>query len=156
MMDSALTKVIEAIAADVLTLARAVVAQNDVGTNPKTGKNTLKNSRLQDGVQVMVRSLGQPAIIEAMFDNYIRFVEQGRRPRSGKQPPTDALRDWALARGIPADNSTLFLIARAIWRDGYQGRPVLATLEEEIDRRFDDTWADMLFEAIAGRFLSDK
>ena len=48
---------------------------------------------------------------------------------------------------IPTDNNTLFLIARAIWRDGHEGRPILATLEEKIDRKFETEWYDQLFEA---------
>lgn len=147
-MEAAIAKVIEAIAADVLTLSQALLSDNDVGTNAKTGHNTLEKSSLKNNIEVNVRQSGESVVIEALFDNYIDYIEQGRKPRTGKQPPTDALRDWALSRGIPTDNSTLFLIGRAIWRDGFEGRPVMATLEEEIDKQMDDKWADMLFDAI--------
>ncbi|SBW07054.1 hypothetical protein [uncultured Dysgonomonas sp.] len=147
-MDTAITKVIEAIAADVLKLSQTILSDNKVGTNAKTGKNTLKSSTLQESVRVEIRKIGDSVVIETLFDNYIDYIEQGRKPCTGKQPPIDALRDWALSRGIPTDNSTLFLIGRAIRRDGYRGRPVLAMLEEEIEKQWDGKWADMLFDAI--------
>lgn len=147
-MDTAITKVIEAIAADVLKLSQTILSDNKVGTNAKTGRNTLRSSALQDSVRVEIRKMGDSVVIETLFDNYIDYIEQGRKPRTGKQPPIDALRDWALSRGIPTDNSTLFLIGRAIRRDGYEGRPVLATLEEEIEKQWDDKWADMLLDAV--------
>lgn len=147
-MDTAITKAIEAIAADVLKLSQTILSDGNVGKNAKTGRNTLKSSALQDNVKVEIRNIGESVVIETLFDNYIGYIEQGRKPRTGKQPPIDALRDWALSRGIPTDNSTLFLIGRAIRRDGYEGRPVLATLEEEIEKLFDDKWADMLFDTI--------
>lgn len=147
-MDTAITKAMEAIAADVLKLSQTILSDRNIGTNTKTGKNTLKNSALEDSVRVEIRKMGESVVIETLFDNYISYIEQGRKPRTGKQPPIDALRDWALSRGIPTDNSTLFLIGRAIWRDGYEGRPVLATLEEEIEKQWDGKWADMLFDTI--------
>lgn len=147
-MDTAITKAMEAIAADVLKLSQTILSDRNIGTNTKTGKNTLKNSALEDSVRVEIRKMGESVVIETLFDNYISYIEQRRKPRTGKQPPIDALRDWALSRGIPTDNSTLFLIGRAIWRDGYEGRPVLATLEEEIEKQWDDKWADMLFDTI--------
>lgn len=146
-MNQEATKVIEAIAADVLRLSRMILDGN-AGINQKTGRNTLKGSALSESVQVQINNSSDGVVIETLFGNYIDFIEQGRKPRQGKQPPLDALRDWALQRGIPTDNSTLFLISRAIWRDGVEGRPILATLEEEIEKQFDEVWADQLFEAV--------
>ncbi len=150
-MTDDIAKVIQAIANDILRLSQTILGDASIGTNAKTGKNTLKNSMLAKNVKVEIRNLDEPIVIETLFDNYVQYIEQGRKPRQGKQPPIDALRDWALARGIPTDNSTLFMISRAIWRDGQTGRPILATLEEEIAKQFEDKWADMLFEAITGQ-----
>ncbi|WP_029902371.1 hypothetical protein [Prevotella sp. 10(H)] len=147
-METAVTKVIEAIAADVMLLSQTLLGNDSIGINSKTGRNTLKGSSLVDNMKVNTRISGESVVIETLFDNYIEFIEQGRKPRSGKQPPIDSLRDWALSRGIPTDNSTLFLISRAIWRDGQEPRPILATLEEEIEKQFDDKWADMLLDAV--------
>lgn len=147
-MNSPLRKVADAIAADVLALARFVMDDDGVGVNPKTGVNTLADSRLKQHFEVDVTEQGNSIVIDLLFDHYIEYLEGGRKPRTGKQPPVDALRDWALARNIPTDNSTLFLISRAIWRDGFDGRPILATLQEEIDRRFEEEWDDKIMEAM--------
>lgn len=148
-MTDGIAKVVQAIADDVLRLSQTILANNSIGVNSKTGKNTLKNSTLSRDVKVEIRNMGEPIVIEALFDHYVEYIEQGRKPRQGKQPPIDAIRDWALSRGIPTDNSTLFLISRAIWRDGQAARPILATLEEEIAREYEDKWANMILEAIA-------
>lgn len=147
-MNTELHKVIEAIAADILSLAQIVMDDDGVGMNPKTGKNTLSGSHLLQNMDVNVTEQNGSVVINLLLDHYVEYLERGRKPRTGKQPPIDALRDWALARNIPADNSTLFLISRAIWRDGFEGRPILATLQEEIDRHFEAEWAGMILEAM--------
>ena len=146
-MTKGIEKVIENIANDVLTLAKKIVGE-ELSANKRPNKGVLKNSALQNDVQVKVLQMQGQVVIQTMFNNYLDYIEQGRKPRSGKQPPIDALREWALSRGIPTDNSTLFLIGRAIWRDGLQARPILATLEEKIEEQFEDQWADLLFESI--------
>ncbi len=146
-MTKGIEKVIENIANDVLTLAKTIVGE-ELSANKSSNKGILKNSALQNDIQVKVVEMQGQVVIETMFNNYLNYIEQGRKPRSGKQPPIDALREWALSRGIPTDNSTLFLIGRAIWRDGLQARPILATLEEKIEEQFEDQWADLLFESI--------
>lgn len=147
-MNTELQKVIEAITADIITLAQIVMDDDGIGINNKTGKDTLRDSSLLQDMKVDISERDNSIVIDLLFDHYIEYIEQGRKPRTGKQPPIDALRDWALARNIPADNSTLFLISRAIWRDGFEGRPILATLEEEIDKHFEEEWADMILEAM--------
>lgn len=140
-----LQQVTQAIADDLRTLVNTIA--NDIGTNPKTGRNTLASSNLIKNTDIKVNSKDGSVVIDILFDNYVNYIEHGRKPRTGKQPPIDALRDWALERNIPTDNSTLFLISRAIWRDGIEGRPILATLEEEIDHRMEGEWGDMLSDA---------
>ncbi|MDU1891420.1 MAG: hypothetical protein E6767_12095 [Dysgonomonas sp.] len=147
-MDNNLEQVMNAICDDVLQLSKSLLSRDDIATNRKAGKNTLKSSALENSAQVEVLNQGQSVVVRVLFDNYIEYIENGRKPRSGKQPPLDALRDWALERGIPTDNSTLFLISRAIWRDGYEGRPILATLEEEIERLFEDKWAEEVLRVL--------
>lgn len=140
-----LQQVTQAIADDLRTLVNTIA--NDIGTNPKTGRNTLASSNLIKNTDIKVNPKDGSVVIDILFDNYVNYIEHGRKPRTGKQPPIDALRDWALERNIPTDNSTLFLISRAIWRDGIEGRPILATLEEEIDHCMEGEWGDMLSDA---------
>jgi len=136
-MTDNLTEIMEAIAGDVLKLSQTILAKND-----------LKDSKLYKDMQVDIRNNDNSIVIETLFDNYIDYLEHGRRPMTGKQPPTDSLRDWALSKGIPTDNSTLFLVSRAIWRDGCEARPILATIEEETEKLFDEKWAEQIMEAI--------
>lgn len=143
-MTPALKKAIDQITNEIAILAGDIFKDDKVSRNPKVNKNTLRE-KAKD-VNVSWRAANGNIVIEAYFDNYITFLEKGRAPRKGKFPPLDELRDWALSRNIPSDNSTLFLIARAIWRDGHEGRPILATLEERIDRKFETEWYDQLFE----------
>lgn len=135
-MNRATIEAIEAIANDVQMLAQTVLKDN-----------SLSDSALYDNIKVEIKSLSEPVVIEVLFDNYIEYIEKGRKPNTGRKPPIDALRDWALARGIPADNSTLWAISTAIQRDGYEGRPLLAALEEKIEEYFEREWADKLFDA---------
>ncbi|HML64340.1 MAG TPA: hypothetical protein PKC55_05870 [Dysgonomonas sp.] len=144
-MTPAVKKVIDQITNEIAILAGDIFKDDKISRNPKVNKNTLRE-KAKD-VNVSWRAAKGNIVIEAYFDNYITFLEKGRAPRKGKFPPLDELRDWALSRNIPSDNSTLFLIARAIWRDGHEGRPILATLEERIDSKFETEWYDQLFEA---------
>ena len=132
-MTPALKKAIDQITNEIAILAGDIFKDDKVSNNPKVNKNTLREKA--KNVNVSWRAANGNIVIEAYFDNYITFLEKGRVPRKGKFPPLDELRDWALSRNIPSDNSTLFLIARAIWRDGHEGRPILATLEERIDSK---------------------
>lgn len=132
-------KVIDAIAAEIKTLAQSILDDKSMG---------LRDSVLRKDLQIIVRSYDHPIVIETVLNDYVEYLEHDRPPKTGKQPPIDALRDWALARGIDTDNSTLFLISRAIWEKGHRGRPILATLEEEMEKRWENDWAEMIVEAL--------
>lgn len=138
---------IETIAGEITLMAQAILADDSISANAKTGKNTLRNSLLAKDVQASVH-FGDNVVIDVLFGNYIAYIEQGRAPRSGKRPPISAIKSWAEKRGIATDNNTLYAIANAVWRDGYAGRPILATLEQQIEERFDNEWADLIFEAL--------
>lgn len=142
-MNNTTQKVINEIAADILNLAKAVFKDDAISGNVKTGKNALRDKA--DDIRLEVDT--NNAVIRLLFDDYISYLENDRPPRKGKQPPLDELRDWALSKHIPTDNSTLYLIARAIWRDDHKGRPIMATIEQQIERRFETEWYDKLFEA---------
>lgn len=141
-------KVVEEISRDIVALAQFILDNDSTGVNNKTGKNTLKDSvMIKDAdSRISFGSNGDNVVIELLFNNYIDYIEKGRRP--GKMPPISALKEWAQSRGISTDNSTLFAIANAIKRDGIEGRPVLATLEREIENSFENEWYDKLFEAM--------
>lgn len=144
-MTPELRKVIVAIGQDIISLTHKVMEDDSIATNPKTGNNTLKNSTLMQNISFSAEDESN-VVIRTFFDNYIQYIEQGRI--AGTMPPISALEVWAKQRGISTDNSTLYAIANAIKRDGIAARPVLATLEKEIEKRFEQQWADQLFKAL--------
>lgn len=146
-MNENIKNILKAIQGDIQTLAQLIFETDNISNNTKVNRNTLADSNLAKDVEIKVQELNNP-IIDIMFNHYIVYLEWDRPPQYGKQPPISALKDWAVANGIPSDNSTLYLIARAIWRDGHKGRPITKTLFKEIEERFDKQYFDMLFEAI--------
>lgn len=143
-----IAKIVNKIAEEILTLANLILEDDNISKNVKINKNTLRDSSLRNNIVSKIESLDEPIVINTLFDNYINFIEWDRPKEYGKQPPIDSLRNWAMSRGIPTDNSTLFIISRAIWRDGHKGRPIIATLEKEIEKSFEDGIFEELFEAI--------
>lgn len=138
--------VVEKIAADLLALARLVLEDDSVSTNIKIGKNTLKDSALKGDLAARVAFTEDP-VIDALFNNYVVYLEWDRPPKYGKKPPIDVLVDWAAKNGIPTDASTLWAISTAIWRDGHQGRPIFATMDRELEGLYMNDWAPQLFDA---------
>lgn len=153
-MSDTITKTVEAIANDILILAHLILETDNVSVNKKVNKNTLKDSALNDNVATSVSSFGNEGfVIKAIFNNYINFIEWDRPEKHGDKPPIDALRDWALDRGIPTDNPTLWAISTAIWRDGHIGRPIIATLEKEIEESFEKEFFEKLFNSIIDELI---
>lgn len=147
-MNEATLKIIEEIANDMLILSRLIMEDDSISANRKINKNTLTDSKLKKNVETKIESLDNPVIINALFNNYIIFLEWTRPKKYKKKPSIDTLRDWALSRGIPTDNETLWKISYAIWRDGHEGRPILATLEKDIEESFNKEIFDKLFNSI--------
>lgn len=128
------------------------------GINEKINENTLVNSHLWKELRTENDSF---ELIEFFINDYVQFVESGRRrgtkKRKKKMPPIEALIPWARERHIPTDNGTLYVIARAIARDGIKPRPFLDDAWEELDKYWDD-WSDAMFELLTeelDNFFSD-
>lgn len=148
-MTEKLKIVIDKIAEEILLLATIILEDDSISGNPKTNKNNFRDSALLMDLKTSAELFpGGDIVIKALFNNYIDFIERGRLPKHGKQPPISALKDWAEKNGIPSDNNTLWAISTAIWRDGYAGRPILANLETQAEQLFDKEWADEIFETL--------
>lgn len=130
---------------DIMALVRGVM-ESAYGVNPKTGHNTLKGSDIYKELQVRATNDGD-LILDIILNDYIQYIESGRRA-GAKWPPVKPIVDWARKKGIPTDNSTIFLIRRAISRDGIAPRPIMARVFDEIDEKWDKDWANELFEQI--------
>lgn len=140
---------ISRIADDLLALAVLVLEDDTISVNIKVGKNTLKDSALKQDLFVRIsEAIGDDAVIGAMFNNYVGYIEWDRPPKYGRQPPIDALKNWAAKNNIPTDANTLWAISYAIWRDGHAGRPIFATIDRYTDQLFTDWWADSLLAAV--------
>ena len=135
-MNGATLKVLNAMAEDILSLAHLILDENG-----------LKNSALRDDVRCIVERSDNP-IITILFNDYVEYIENGRKPNSGEAPPISDLREWAQRKGIPATNDVLYAIAETIKKQGMAPRPVLAVLEQQIEDSFSNEWADQLFESI--------
>ena len=130
---------------DLMTLVRMVMESN-VGINSKTGSNTLVNSNIYKTLSVKATNDGD-LVFDIILNDYLVYIENGRR-KGAKMPPVEPIVDWAKKHGIPTDNSTIYLIRRAISRDGVKPRPFMAHVFDELDREWNDTVADEIFNTI--------
>lgn len=140
-----LTRIMYEFGKDIAKIVRMVMDSN-VGINKKSGHNTLTNSNIYRQLSVISTNDGD-LVFDIMLNDYIKYIESGRR-KGAKFPPVEPIVKWARKHGIPTDNSTIFLIRRAISREGISPRPVMATVFDELDRAWDDGWSDRIFNII--------
>lgn len=138
-------KIVMEFSKDLMTLVRMVMESN-VGINQKVGSNTLVGSDIYKSLSVKATNDGD-LVFDIILNDYITYIESGRR-KGAKFPPVAPIVAWARKKGIPTDNSTIYLIRRAISRDGIKPRPFMAHVLEEIDREWDEQLADELFNKI--------
>lgn len=139
-------KIVMSISKDIMELVRMVMESNNL-INTKVGRNTIApDSDIYKSLQVKATNDGD-LVFDIMLNDYLTFIESGRR-KGAKFPPVEPIVKWARKRGIPTDNSTIFLIRRAISRDGIRPRPFMQFVLEEIDTSWDDGWADEIFNKI--------
>ena len=147
-------KVSEVIAKDVVAIVRSVM-EGETGVNRKVGINTLKDSELFKSVRA---SASGDVVIELLLNDYIIYVESGRR-KGAKMPPFDVIERWCRRKGLPSDNNTVWAICRAISRDGIAPRPVMATAFEMMDdEKWSGRWLDLLFDELTevlDKYFSD-
>lgn len=148
-MEGSLDKIVKSIADDILSIARMILESNNL-INEKVGRNTIApDSELYKTLQVKSTNDGD-IVYDLMLNDYLVFIESGRRA-GAKFPPVEPIVRWARKRGIPTDNNTIFLIRRAISRDGIAPRPFLQYIFEEMDDRWDNDWSDEIFNKIMER-----
>lgn len=138
-MTDQIQKVMEELGEEILFLAQSVLKEHGIDEKSKLYKN----------LKIEIDSSQPNTVTDSLYENYITYIENGRAPKTGKRPPIDALRDWAQNKGLPTDNGTLYAISTAIWRDGIEPRPILATLQERIEEYMDNEFNDKLMQAIS-------
>lgn len=133
------------------------VMDSDMGINPKTGTNTLKDSNLYK--QMDMKVYPDREMVEVLINSYAEYVDMGRMSHAEVKtgnfapmknsgfPPLNVLRDWAQRKGIPTDNRTLYLIGRSIAINGIRPRPVFSYAWRDLEDMLPE-YLDKLFEAI--------
>lgn len=145
-MEGSLDKIVKSIANDILSIARMILESNNL-INEKVGRNTIApDSELYKTLKVVATNNGD-IVFDMMLNDYLVFIESGRRA-GAKFPPVEPIVNWAKARGIPTDNSTIYLIRRAISRDGIKPRPFLSYIFDEMDEQWNNEWSDEIFNRI--------
>jgi hypothetical protein len=139
------SKIVIAFSKDIMEIVRAVMS-SDAGINRKVMRNTLTDSDIYREIDVIATHDGD-LVFDFMLNNYLKYIESGRRA-GAKMPPVKPIEDWARKHGIPTDNSTIFLIRRAISRDGIASRPIMDYVFIELDKMWDARWADEIFNVI--------
>lgn len=139
-------ELVMAISRDIMQVVRMVLESNNL-INDKVGRNTIApGSDLYRNLQVMATGDGD-LVFDLMLNDYLVYIESGRR-KGARFPPIEPIVKWARKRGIPTDNSTIYLIRRAISRDGIKPRPFLQYVFSEIDGLWEDGWSDRIFDKI--------
>ena len=145
-MNREINKITKELATSFLTAFRAIL-QSSVGINTKVNKNTLQNSKLGKDAHAAVKEDENDVIAELLVNDYIQFIESGRR-KGAKFPPVAPIVKWCRKNGIPTDNSTIFLIRRAISRDGIPARTIMENVYLIMDNEMEQQYYDRIFDSI--------
>lgn len=127
-----ISKIVMEFSKDIMDIVRVVMESN-------IGSDSYKN------LKVIAKNDGD-LVFDIILNDYLEFIESGRR-KGADMPPVEPIIEWAKKHGIPTDNSTIFLIRRAISRDGIAPRPFMATVMEQIDLDMPN-WYDKIFDEI--------
>ena len=142
-MDS-ITSLAKAFAEDVMNITADIMASSML-VNDKVGSNTIAPN--SDIFKEMYAKASGNIVIQLLLNDYVQYIESGRKAGS-KFPPIQPIVQWAKKRGIPTDNSTIFLIRRAIAEDGIRPRPFMYKVLETIDSKWDGEWSYELFNEL--------
>ena len=139
-----ITLLAKAFAEDVMTITADIMASSML-VNEKVGRNTIAPS--SDIFKQMYAKASGNIVIQLLLNDYVQYIESGRKAGS-KFPPIQPIVQWAKKRGIPTDNSTIFIIRRAIAEDGIRPRPFMYKVLETIDKKWDGEWSSELFNEL--------
>ena len=138
-----ITSLAKAFAEDIMNITADIMASNLMLN--KKGINTI--ARKSDIFKQMYAKASGNIVIQLLLNDYVQYIESGRKAGS-KFPPIQPIVQWAKKRGIPTDNSTIFLIRRAISEDGIRPRPFMYKVLDTIDKKWDGEWSSELFNEL--------
>ena len=138
-----ITLLAKTFAEDVMNITADIMASNLMLN--KKGINTIAPN--SDIYKQMYAKASGNIVIQLLLNDYVQYIESGRKAGS-KFPPIQPIVQWAKKRGIKTDNSTIFLIRRAIAEDGIKPRPFMYKVLETIDNKWDGEWSSELFNEL--------
>lgn len=139
-----ITLLAKAFAEDVMTITADIMASSML-VNDKVGRNTIAPD--SNIFKEMYAKASGNIVIQLLLNDYVQYIESGRKAGS-KFPPIQPIVQWAKKRGIPTDNSTIFIIRRAIAEDGIRPRPFMYKVLETIDKKWEGEWSSELFNEL--------
>lgn len=139
-----ITLLAKSFAEDVMNITADIMASSML-VNDKVGRNTIAPN--SDIFKQMYAKASGNIVIQLLLNDYVQYIESGRKAGS-KFPPIQPIVQWAKKRGIPTDNSTIFLIRRAIADDGIRPRPFMYKVLETIDKKWEGEWSYELFNQL--------
>lgn len=134
----------KAFADDVMNITADIMASSML-VNDKVGRNTIAPD--SNIFKEMYAKASGNIVIQLLLNDYVQYIESGRKAGS-KFPPIQPIVHWAKKRNIPTDNSTIFLIRRAIAEDGIRPRPFMYKVLETIDKKWEGDWSSELFNEL--------
>lgn len=140
-----INKIVMEFTKDIMKLVQSVIDGQEFASN-KTSSDIYKN------LQVNATNDGD-LVFDIILNDYLKFIESGRR-KGADMPPVEPIIEWAKKHGIPTDNGTIYLIRRAISRDGIAPRPFMDKVFADINDVWDKNLADELFDEIM-RMIND-
>ena len=139
-----ITLLAKVFAEDVMNITADIMASS-VMVNNKVGRNTIAPD--SNIFKEMYAKASGNIVIELLLNDYVQYIESGRK-KGSKFPPLEPIVQWAKKRGIKTDNSTMFLIRRAISEDGIKPRPFMYKVLNTIDKKWDGEWSSELFQEL--------
>ena len=138
-----ITLLAKAFAEDVMNITADIMASN-IMVNKK-GINTIApdSNRFKE----MKTKASGNIVIELLLNNYVKYIESGRK-KGSKFPPIEAIRQWAKNKLGKEDNLTIYKIRSAIVRDGIKPRPFMYKVLNTIDKKWDGEWSSELFQEL--------
>ena len=138
-----ITLLAKVFAKDVMNITADIMASNLMVN--KKGINTIApDSKI---FKEMEAKASGNIVIELLLNNYVKYIESGRK-KGSKLPPIEAIRNWAKNKLGKEDNLTIYKIRSAIVRDGIKPRPFMYKVLETIDKKWDGEWSSELFQEL--------
>ena len=139
-----ITLLAKVFAEDVMNITADIMASS-VMVNNKVGRNTIApDSKI---FKEMYAKASGNIVIELLLNNYVQYIESGRK-KGSKFPPIEAIRQWAKKKLGKEDNLTIYKIRSAIVRDGIKPRPFMYKVLNTIDKKWDGEWSSELFQEL--------